>query len=342
MKKLFNLKKWLTIEEAAKHLSILFSEDVSEADVLRLGLDGHLTLSVNFVNHALGRIGHVVPIKQAKMYITTSPTNKSLPEIIKKDVLSSDIDDLPDDIRIGLDNKELVLTSMGNAISEHEVIEYTDKIATLTGIWDLPMLGSEILDIEHTYQQLTGGPAVTLTCLDGAFVKSSDGRIANIQETFDDNEFQTGSMAQLEKIKEHIAENNITPEKANSMLEKHKKDREVYLEKKKAENQKDQYYPAGKLPDDSILVVRTRVLRDFEQTLSNNYNSNQKELKPNERNSLLTIIAALCHYSKIDLDTRGVAVRISKLTDEIGAPVSDDTVRRVLEKIPDALETRLK
>ena len=50
MKKLLKLREWLTVPEAAGHLSILFGEDVTEADVLRLALDGHLTLSVNFVN----------------------------------------------------------------------------------------------------------------------------------------------------------------------------------------------------------------------------------------------------------------------------------------------------
>jgi hypothetical protein len=45
-------KEWLTVPDAARHLSILFGEDVSEADVLQLALDGHLTLSVHFVNHA--------------------------------------------------------------------------------------------------------------------------------------------------------------------------------------------------------------------------------------------------------------------------------------------------
>jgi hypothetical protein len=54
VKKLLKLKEWLTVPDAARHLSILFGEAVSEADVLRLALDGHLTLSVYFVNHARG------------------------------------------------------------------------------------------------------------------------------------------------------------------------------------------------------------------------------------------------------------------------------------------------
>ena len=44
------LKEWLTVPDAAKRLSVIFGEEVTEADVLRLALDGHLKLSIYFVN----------------------------------------------------------------------------------------------------------------------------------------------------------------------------------------------------------------------------------------------------------------------------------------------------
>lgn len=61
-----------------------------------------------------------------------------------------------------------------------------------------------------------------------------------------------------------------------------------------------------------------------------------------ERNTLLTIIAALCNYSAIKHQDRGAAMQIAKLTEQLGTAVSDDTVRRALSKIPEALETRTK
>jgi hypothetical protein len=39
LKKLMKFKTWLTVPDAARHLSILFGEDVTEADVLRFALD---------------------------------------------------------------------------------------------------------------------------------------------------------------------------------------------------------------------------------------------------------------------------------------------------------------
>jgi hypothetical protein len=68
----------------------------------------------------------------------------------------------------------------------------------------------------------------------------------------------------------------------------------------------------------------------------------EKALNTTERNSLLRIIAALCDYSDIKHQGRGVAVQIAKMTDEIGASVGDDTIRDVLAKIPNALVARTK
>ena len=68
----------------------------------------------------------------------------------------------------------------------------------------------------------------------------------------------------------------------------------------------------------------------------------EKPLETTERNTLLTIIAALCNYSDIDINTRGTATQIAIYTDDIGAPVSDDAIRSVLRKINSALETRKK
>lgn len=43
---LFRLREWLTVEEAAQLLSQLIGQPVTPADILRLGLDGHVRLSV--------------------------------------------------------------------------------------------------------------------------------------------------------------------------------------------------------------------------------------------------------------------------------------------------------
>jgi hypothetical protein len=66
VKKLLNLKQWLSVADAARHLSLLFGEDVTELDVLRLALDGHLTLSAHLVNKRECLCGPLVQIQDAK------------------------------------------------------------------------------------------------------------------------------------------------------------------------------------------------------------------------------------------------------------------------------------
>ena len=58
--KLMDLKEWLTIPETAKYLSNPMKEEVSETDIFRLLLDGHLKLSVKFVNMAYAMRGKIV------------------------------------------------------------------------------------------------------------------------------------------------------------------------------------------------------------------------------------------------------------------------------------------
>ena len=49
-RKVFTLRKWLNLDEAAEHLSDLLSEPVTVKDIRNLALDGELTLSVSFLS----------------------------------------------------------------------------------------------------------------------------------------------------------------------------------------------------------------------------------------------------------------------------------------------------
>lgn len=47
MKKLIKFKAWLTLEEASSYLTSILEEVVSPADIIQLGLDDYITLSLN-------------------------------------------------------------------------------------------------------------------------------------------------------------------------------------------------------------------------------------------------------------------------------------------------------
>lgn len=69
----------------------------------------------------------------------------------------------------------------------------------------------------------------------------------------------------------------------------------------------------------------------------------EKPLSARERDTLLTIIAALAKGARINVDSPGkAALSIEGMTDELGAHVSKRAIEDHLKKIPDALRTRMK
>ena len=57
---------------------------------------------------------------------------------------------------------------------------------------------------------------------------------------------------------------------------------------------------------------------------------------------MLVIIAALCKEADIDYSQRGIASAIQHLTESIGSPITDDTIRSVLKQINEAVDIRSK
>jgi hypothetical protein len=285
--KLFKLKDWLTLSEAARHLSILFGEVVNEADLLRLALDGHLKLSVNFVNHAQARIGKVIPIEKAEY---RESLFKRKCAIIKAKKLG-DTEEGREAMRLALEIPPDYMLN-GLRLDEKRVLVLDRDVKTIRGVWDLVMIGGERIDVEHQFQMMTGGPEVTLTYLDGAFVER-EGLMAQIQESYDDNEFQAGSNARLKMIEARIVNGALGKSEAQNLLSKHAQDRKEYLEKKSSREDYENYYPAARLPDDCVAVVRTGALRDLQESLLQNTSEKEKELDAREKITYLNIIGAM-------------------------------------------------
>lgn len=66
----------------------------------------------------------------------------------------------------------------------------------------------------------------------------------------------------------------------------------------------------------------------------------RKSAETRRIDTLLVLIAALAKEAGIDLSARGAAARLSRSTEMIGAPVSDDTIGRLLPLIRGAVEKR--
>ena len=101
------------------------------------------------------------------------------------------------------------------------------------------------------------------------------------------------------------------------------------------------FYPLGTLPENKLIVVRTKALLELEQSVAGRPATVESQLLPTERNSLLVIIAALCKSAGIiDHQARGVAPQIVKMADAIGVPLDAGTVLTALKRIPDAVGAR--
>lgn len=303
MRSLLSLKEWLTLEEAADHLSTVFRERVSVADLYRFALGGHLTLSVNFVNHARARLGRKMRIRDAGFRVMQSPLTKeedkpfihlgigidAIPEY--EAWLASDAANVAQ--VMAEEPKQKLLMLKGNQISASECIQSAEEISTIYGIWDLPMIGAERLDIEHALQQEIGGPAIELTHIDGAYVCNLEGDFAWIQEHFANNEY------------------------ANEQM------------KKRSWNDKDAYYPAGGLPADAPIIVRVSNLLHFIGQEQCAGGGSDAPIDARERASLLRIIRALDVMAK--LPERGAAGSVVRQIQELGfSGPAEATIRKTL------------
>ena len=104
----------------------------------------------------------------------------------------------------------------------------------------------------------------------------------------------------------------------------------------------ERYYPSGGLVDyDYVFVIRTQELTRFIQSLEESLPV-EKPLTSKERNSLLVLIGALCREVGVDPAKRGVTTSLVKMTEILGAPLTDDTIRKILGQIEGAVSARNK
>ncbi|WP_299772298.1 hypothetical protein [uncultured Pseudoteredinibacter sp.] len=317
MSKLFKVKERLTLEEAASHITTALGETVTLADLFRFALDGHLTLSVDFMNKANARAGKWVKTKDIEF------------ETIEINILTGEKLDEPYEIP---SKHELY-------VSDDNWVALESSVISISGVWDLPMIGAERLDVEHEYQQLTSGIAVTLVGIDGTFVQQGD-IICQLKTDYDNNEYQEGSKAQQEGLESFIATSKLSDEKIRALREKFNSTREQYLKSRLDSPRDNHFYPSGGLGEhDYTYVLRTHEVARFIQSLGVP-SEPPKPMNSKERNSLLVLIAALCKNADIDPTLRGVTTSLVAMTENLGAPLSDDTIRKILSQLEEAVSAR--
>lgn len=246
--KLSKFKKWQTLPDAAKHLSYMWGVDITEADILRFALDGHLKLSVCFVNQTKARRGIVVGR-----------------EDVKWGEFSRDLDGIVPNLVVEAEG-EILRYMESVKLDDTRFLNLSDEETTIEGVWDLHMIGSGRLNIENKYQRLIGGPRVDFQDLGGPVVESSDRMMYQLgKNRYANLCFSPRLMAQIAKLRrlELSQSNNRRIEKLLVLRrERVKSSKEIEIKLARLER-----VVSNKLPEDSVLVLRTEVLEDFTQRM---------------------------------------------------------------------------
>lgn len=183
MRKLFKLKNWLTLEETSRRLSTTFEEQVSIADCLQLAVDGHIVISALFTKSYYGVKAKVVNTTWRNILVPTS--NSKVGEDVPMDLFNT-----------------TYKADFLDSYCDH-IIKSGGIITVPSGVWDLPMIGSEKLDVEHVLALAQGRNPGEFTNLEGAFVKCGE-QLVNLMETFNKLEFRVNEEKQVELYDEHV------------------------------------------------------------------------------------------------------------------------------------------
>lgn len=235
MSKLFKLKEWLTIREAANHLSGVLQENLTENEVLGLGISKHLRLSVHFPYHMPVRKGKIKPVDAARKFKLSDLDIVGIKEFINTinpdAIIPYDEKRLHDDIYLGA------------RIGYDEILDFEEKITTIKGTFDLlnwiGLKPQECLSFSKNAQSL-----LSITLKEGICVQSVENE--EIYQLQDHYECEIGSP------KEVLEKDDLNV---------------------------DNYCPMIGLPQNSILVIRTAAVREFEQSLQDETEASQNQQK---------------------------------------------------------------
>lgn len=315
MSKLFKLKEWMSVPAAAQHLTTAFQEEVTPADVLRFALDGALTLSVRFVNKCDALPGQLVPIGAAPYTEVPNPKGTEPHRDYGGYVLNV------------------------NGIESH-VLSFADPMTKLQGVYDLPMMGGEKLQVEHEYQRDTDGALVTALSDNGTYVRDTAGQFFQLHQHFDNDLLGDGSAAQILPLENFILEQGVDAERADDLRRTYAAKRKTFLAERAGMPGVADYSLLPLLPLDADLVVRTTALARLLTSAGSPQSSADKELSTKERETLLKLVIAMAvdGYGHDPAASKSNVPReIVEAVDRLGMSVSDDTVRKYLKLAADTV-----
>lgn len=267
--KLLKMKEWVTLEKAAQYISALLDEEVSVADVLLFGLDGHLRLSVN--------IGYA-KAKKAE-FCNEHELSMKLSEMLNNiDFTCSPEDVLPLLGKHGLPGGKYIY------IENNKFLEIQEDVVSLDGLWDLPMIGAEKMAVLAHIELLSEESTIPFNFLEGTFIENGEGEMWQIQRTIQGREYPIECWEPLKNMMKKITLHKNRDQNIEELFEQYKKTTV-------GDNTQEFYWPNPSLPEESALVVSSRALMKFEKNVARLKEGGA--LSPREKRTYHNIIAAL-------------------------------------------------
>lgn len=262
----FRWKEWLTLQQAAKYLSNVLHDEVTEADLLSFARQKYLKLSVYFPNLTKAKYGEIVryPRHELEASLAADHVPSQLEWILLSPETASSLPDLPHEAE-----GEPVLVIERLKIDADHYVRFPGQVKTIGGVYDLPMIGGEQLDIENGRQKLINGQPIVWTAREGVIVQGADGRFYQLQEQDNVKEYSAIWNADQRKLKQHLADGDFGEKDRERYINDHKAERRQKLQEIKALAIDESYRPAKHLPKDSNLVVRQNALLEFETLVMN-------------------------------------------------------------------------
>ncbi|OUS34125.1 hypothetical protein A9Q94_17300 [Rhodobacterales bacterium 56_14_T64] len=157
MKKIYKLKQWYSIDDAADRLSLTLGEEVSSLAVLELALDGHISLHW-FMRHVSAQEG--VYETRSELMLLDKENKLTLP--------------------MGMEGEGATVNVL---VKDFFPLDGRKSISILDGPHRLRLeLCIALEDYLRAHLTNTGG---NLSCFDGFFVENDDGHLFQVMKSFD-------------------------------------------------------------------------------------------------------------------------------------------------------------
>jgi hypothetical protein len=202
----------------------------------------------------------------------------------------ADLSSLPEKVLAANRRGEVLVLPEGVAWDPSQRLVLDGCLQEIDGVWDLPMIGAERLEIAGRYRRAADEPDDEDGINDCLFVTQGD-ITARLMERSGRSVFHPGTRVAAALLEAKIATGQIPAEQAQALRQQHDEARKELQDRASQKCHPDGYHPAAVFPKGAEIVVRPLALSDFVQALEGG-TSPSGQLDDRERTTMLNIIGA--------------------------------------------------